>query len=344
MKKIVFILLTIFFLNESILAQETAPYFTSYPALSPDGQTLIFSYDGSLWRSSANGGAAMRLTAMQGIAHNSRISPDGKWLAFSNSQYGNYDVYLMPLNGGDIKQLTFHSADDMLDSWSWDSKSIYFTSNRYDRMSVYKINIDGGTPGRVFGDSYFDYTHNAFESPLTGEIFFDDTWESANFANRIGYKGAFNPEIQSYHPATKKYKQYTTWKGKDMWPTLDKKGNIYFVSDEANGQYNLYTFENGVKKQLTNFTTSIMHPYVNPDGTKVVFEKDFQLYIYDIASKQTKKINIEVYKNHTLNAFQNFEVNNQVSDFDVSGDGKKIAFISREDYLFQMLKENLSRK
>ncbi len=285
MKKITFLFLAVI-CGHFAIAQNTIPYFASAPALSPDGQILIFSYDGDLWQAGADGGVATRITAMQGNATNPRISPDGKWLAFSNSQFGNYDVYLMPLQGGAVQRLTFHAASDMVESWAWDSKSIYFTSGRYSRMSVFKVSINGGTPVRVFGNNMFDYSHNAFEDPQTGEIFFDDTWESSFFANRIGYKGPFNPDIQSYNPATKKYKRYTDWIGKDMWATVDKKGNIYFVSDEANGQYNLYTFTNGKKTQLTNFNTSIMHPFVDAAGDKVVFEKDFQLYSYNTASKK----------------------------------------------------------
>src|SRR5690606_28623522 len=169
-------------------------------------------------------------------------SPDGKWIAFSNSQFGNNDVYLMPFNGGEIKRLTFHSGEDQMESWSWDNQHIYFTSNRYDRSSTYKVNINGGTPQRVFSDNTFDFTHDAFEHPQTGELFFNDSWESSNFYNRIGYKGAFNPEIQSYNLKTKKHKQYTNWEGKDMSASIDRKGTIYFISDEANGKYNLYTF------------------------------------------------------------------------------------------------------
>lgn len=328
MKKTLLLLLTIICLQK-LNAQDSSPYFTSYPTLTPDGQTLFFSYDGDLWKASANGGTSMRITSMDGIATNPRVSPDGKWLAFSSSQFGNYDVYIMPINGGAIKRLTFHSGNDNVESWSWDSKYIYFTSNRYDRMSTYKVNINGGTPLRVFSNDNFDYTHNAFEDPITGEIFFDDTFESSFFANRLGYKGPFNPDIQSYDPATKKYKRYTDWKGKDMWASVDKKGNIYFVSDEANGQYNLYTFVNGKKTQLTNFPTSVMHPFVDAAGDKVVFEKDFQLFTYDVASKQTEKIPLEVFKNNTLSTLQNLNVSGNISDFDLSGDGKKLAFISR---------------
>lgn len=329
MKKIIILFLAFICLQQIGAAQNSEPYFASYPTLTPDGQTLIFSYDGGLWKAPADGGASTRITAMEGISTNARVSPDGKWITFSNSQFGNFDIYLMPLQGGDIKRLTFHAANDMVESWTWDSKSIYFTSNRYDAMSTYKISISGGTPSRVFSNNYFDYTHNAFENPITGEIFFDDTWESANFANRIGYKGPFNPEIQSYNPATKKYKRYTDWQGKDMWASVDKKGNIFFISDEANGQYNLYTFVNGKKTQLTHFNTSIMHPFVDAAGDKVVFEKDFQLFSYNISTKKSSKIPLVVSKNNTLSTLQEFNVSGKISDFDISGDGKKLAFVSR---------------
>lgn len=329
MKTIILFFLATISLHLPGTAQNASPYFASAPALTPDGETLIFSYDGDLWKASAAGGVSTRITAMQGIANNPRISPDGKWLAFSNSQFGNADVYVMPLEGGNIKRLTFHAANDMMESWTWDSKSVYFTSNRYNRMSTYKVSIDGDTPQRVFNSNMFDYAHNAFEDPVTGEIFFDDTFESSFFANRIGYKGPFNPDIQSYNPATKKYKRYTDWQGKDMWATIDSKGNVYFVSDEANGQYNLYTFVNGAKTQLTNFSTSIMHPFVDATGDKVVFEKDFQLYSYNVSTKQSVKIPLQVYKNNTLNSLQNFNVSGKISDFDLSDDGNKLAFVSR---------------
>lgn len=304
-------------------------YFVSSPTLTPKGNEVIFSYNNNLWRAATDGGFASQITALQGISDRPKVSPDGNWIAFSNTQFGNADIYIMPTNGGEIKRLTFHSANDMVESWSWDSKWIYFTSNRYDRMSTYKINIDGSTPLRVFSKNYFDYTHNAFEHPQTGEIFFDDSWESINFYNRIGYKGAFNPEIQSYNLKTGSYKKYTDWQGKDMSVSIDKNGKIYFISDEANGQYNLYTFNGDKKVALTNFKTSIMRPYVNADGTDVVFEKDFQLYIYNIASKQSKLIPLKGYTSNTISAEKPYSTNKNISNFEVSPDGKKLAFVSR---------------
>lgn len=328
MKRILFYFLLITGLPVCVSAQKSF-YFTSTPTLTPKGDEVIFSYNGNLWRSSTNGGFASQITSLQGLTNRPRVSPDGKWIAFSNSQFGNSDVYVMPAAGGDIRRLTFHSGSDLVESWSWDSKWIYFTSNRYDRMSSYKVSVEGGTPLRIFSSDYFDYTHDAFENPISGEIFFDDTWESFNFYNRIGYKGAFNPDVQSYNPKTKEYKRYTNWKGKDMSVSIDKQGKIYFISDEANGQYNLYTFEGTKKTALTSFKTSVMHPFVNAEGTDVVFEKDFQLYVYNIASKKTRLIPLQGYTNNTLGAEKPFSVGRTVSSFEISPDGKKIAFVSR---------------
>ena len=287
MKKLYSLLFCILVMQSFIKAQTGEVYFTGNPTLTPDGKTVIFSYEGDLWKADINNPVAVRLTAMQGEETHPRVSPDGKWLAFSSNQFGNNDVYVMPLAGGEIRQLTYNAANDAVDSWSWDSKSIYFTSSMYNAFSEYKVRLNGGTPSRIFGN-YFNTIHGVFEHPLTGELFFSDTWESIYFSQRKHYKGAYNPDIQSYNPKTKAYKQYTTWIGKDFWATLDQKGNIYFISDEGNEEYNLYTFIDGKKTVLTQFNTSIYMPFVSANGEKVVFEKDYQLYIYDVASKQHK--------------------------------------------------------
>jgi Tol biopolymer transport system component/C-terminal processing protease CtpA/Prc len=323
------ILLVCLFILKSLSAQISEPYFLSSPSLSPDGQTIVFSFEGDIWKASLKDGIASRLTAMQGNENNARVSPDGKWIVFTGRQYNNSDVYLMPIEGGEVKQLTFHSGSDDVSSWSWDSKSIYFTSSRAGQASGYKIGIEGGTPMRVFGDNFFQNDHNLVEHPVTGEIFFNDTWESSNQVQRKRYKGPYNPDIQSYNPISKKYTKYTTWEGKDFGATIDKGGNIYFISDEGNNEYNLYSLTNGKKTPLTQFPTSIKTPFANADGGKVVFEKDYQLWIYDVKSNKADKVNINIYRNNILTKDKDFDVKGKISAFDVSPDGKKMSFVSR---------------
>lgn len=313
----------------SLSAQNGEAYFLSNPCLTPDGQTVVFSFEGDLWKSEIKDGHAVRLTAMQGYETNPRISPDGKWVAFTGRQFGNADVFMMPIDGGDIKQMTWHSANDEVSSWSWNGQSIYFNSNRYGMPAGFKVSVSGGTPQRVFGDYFFQFDHNLVEHPVSGEIFFNDTWESINQAQRKRYRGPFNPDIQSYNLTTKKYTRYTTWEGKDFGATIDKKGHVYFMSDEGNNEYNLYSIVQGKKIALTSFPTSIKTPMVSANGEKIVFEKDYQLWIYDVATKMAAKQAITITRNSILSKEKDYEVKGNITKFDVSPDAKKLSFVSR---------------
>ncbi len=325
MRKIYYSLLTVFALSQ-LDAQENI-FFASTPSLSPDGQVAYFSYDGDIWRVPSSGGNASRMTALEGEEINPRVSPDGQWLAFSSNQYGNYDVFVMPTQGGEIKQLTFHQGKDEMESWSWDSKTIYFTSNRDKNFASYKVDVKGGTPSSLFSH-YFNTTNGLVEAP-NGELIFTNSSESANQVTRKRYKGENNPDLLAYQPQTKTFKQYTDYNGKDFNATVDKKGIIYFISDENNGQYNLYKIENGLKTALTKFETSIKKPFVSADGSKVIFEKDYQLFVFNTQSQTTGPLKISANTNKSITKEQSFSIENQITNFDVSPDGKKMVFVSR---------------
>lgn len=309
-------------------AQSNAAYFIQHPCLSPDGSTIIFSHDSDLWIVPAEGGTARRLTALDGMESHPSVSPDGAWIAFSSTQYGNADVYIMPIDGGPIQRLTWHQADDHVSSWSWDSQTIYFTTSRENRVSTYQTSREGGTPHRVFGH-YFNNDHHFVPHPDGERLFFNESWESYNFANRKRYRGAFNPDIKSYNPATDTYTTYTDWEGKDFKATIDQNGAIYFLSDEYNGEYNLYQLTDQGKERLTNFKTAAFWPNVSADGSRIVFRRDYQLWTYDTESGNTNTVPVRLPLHTTLKQSQNFDVAGNITDFDVAPDGKKLAFVAR---------------
>lgn len=311
----------------SLYAQGSNFYFASWPCLSPDGSEVVFGYEGDLWKGNLSNGVTFRITAMQGIESRPKISPDGKWIAFTGTQYGNADIFIMPISGGEIKQLTFHDSPDLMESWAWDSKSIYFQGFAENGGTTYQVKLEGGTPQRLF-PNYFNRIHNVAIAP-NGDYYFNDTGESANQAYRKRYKGPYNPEIQSYNPNTQKHTFHTQYDGKDMWPTIDKEGNVYFVSDENNGNYNLYTLKAGKKIALTKFEQSIKHPNVSANGKKIVFIKDYQVWVHDVASGKINLARLNTIRNYTLPQAQSYQVGGNVTDFDVSPDGKKMAFSSR---------------
>ncbi|MGB3801190.1 MAG: LpqB family beta-propeller domain-containing protein, partial [Lewinella sp.] len=319
---------TLFFLLVcgTLTAQDL--YFVDEPTLTPDGSEIIFSYNQDLWRVPAAGGMADRITALEGNETNPSISPDGQYLAFSGNQYGNLDVYLMPLAGGAIRQLTYHEADDKVESWSWDNDRIYFTSGRDNRMSTYTVTVQGGTPRRHFGENYFNTVHNAVEHP-DGSIYFNESWESSLFVHRKRYRGPFNPEIKRYDAASDTYSKLTDWEGKDMLPVIDREGEVYFVSDRDNEEYNLYRLTEGGAERLVDSEQSIFSPAVSADGSRLAYIKNYQLYTFDPASGQETKVPVTVSGFESLAKQQDFKTGGNITAFDVAHDGKKIAFVSR---------------
>src|SRR5579871_5315806 len=101
---------------------------------------IVFTYGGDLWVVNAGGGTAARLTAHPGVEVFAKFSPDGKWIAFTGQYDGDEQVYVMPSEGGEPKQLTFYPAhgplpqrwgyDNQVEGWTPDGKNILFRSYR----------------------------------------------------------------------------------------------------------------------------------------------------------------------------------------------------------------------
>lgn len=305
--------------------------FLSDPAISPDGSSIVFVYESDLWMADRTRGTAHRITAMTGEESVPRYSPDGKWVAFASTQNGNADVYIVPCKGGSVIQLTWRDSNDYPDSWSWDSKSVYFTSDRFNTFGAYTVPVTGGTPARLFSDNYFDQAHNVIEIPGGNgqEWYFTTSWESQMFSHRKRYRGENDPDIEYFNRNTGEYKRLTEWEGKDLWPSVDRNGKLWFASDEGNAEYNLYTFDNSLKRQATTFPTSIRRPQVSADGRFVVFARDYRIWTYDVSSGESSPCEISVWSNENLATEIGYNSNGKIIDFDVSGDGKKIAFVSR---------------
>lgn len=314
-------------LSLPILASEV--YFSDDPAVSPDGQLIVFSFNGDLWQVDAKGGNAMRLTGMEGGESRPVFAPNGRSLAFTATQAGNEDVYVLHLGGGEIQQLTFHGGADRVDSWSWDSQVIYFTSNRANNFTTYQIPASGGTPKRLF-NNFYNTIHNLVEHPQNSTWLFTDSWESYRFDWRPKYQGDHNPDIKVWNPKTKEVSRLTTYRGKDFHHSLDRQGTVFFVSDEGTeGVLNLFQFKDGQRTRITNFDTSVSKPRVSADGSVVAFVRDFQLWRHGVRSGKTEKLPLKLPAASALDLQKSFAVAGNITHFDVAPDGKKLAFSAR---------------
>ena len=147
-------------------ANTSTLYFPYNPSLSPDGKILYFSYDGDIFKVSAEGGLAMRFVSLGANETMPKVSPDGKYVAFASDIQGNRDVYVVPADGGEVKRLTWHEGNDYPTGWSADSKRIFFETNRANDRTTYSVAVTGGTPVRLF-DNYFNTIVNVAQNPST---------------------------------------------------------------------------------------------------------------------------------------------------------------------------------
>ena len=128
--------------------------FLGRPRISPDGQRVAFvvttiddkkhEYRSSIWMVPTKGGEAKRFTMSTANSHSPGWSPDGRWLAFVSDREGEAtgqgdkeqkkrgkgkaQVWLIPADGGEARQLSFmqHGASDPV--WSPDSKRLIFSA------------------------------------------------------------------------------------------------------------------------------------------------------------------------------------------------------------------------
>ena len=81
-------------------------------------------------------------------------SPDGKTLAFCGERGGDFDIYTIPVGGGDETRLTTAKGLDDGAEYSPDGAHIYFNSVRSGLMQIWRMKIDGSEQERVTDDEF----------------------------------------------------------------------------------------------------------------------------------------------------------------------------------------------
>ncbi|HTI90129.1 MAG TPA: S41 family peptidase [Puia sp.] len=330
------------------------PYFSD-PSLSPDGSVIAFSSGGDIWTVPSTGGEARLLIAHPAYESRPLYSPDGKYLAFNSNRTGNGDVYILDLANSQLRRLTYDDGNEDVSGWSADGKYVYFSTASHDinaMRDVYRVRVQGGTPMPVSNSRYMtefwaapspDGKTVAFDARgvasgqwwRNGHSHLDESeiwlWNEAAAQPKEGAAGSKDAATRSKEgtAASSAFERLTEGGAKDLWPMWSKDGStLYFVSDRT-GTQNLWSMPlHGKPRQLTTFSKGrVLWPAISNNGSDIVFERDFTIWKYNIASGKAAMVNIQRTGLPSPGGAEGRRAE-LFRDLKLSPDGKKIAFVS----------------
>ena len=222
------------------------------------------------------------------------ISPDGSTIAFAYKG----DLYCVPANGGEARQLTTNAAYDSQPIWSPDGKKIAFTSNREGSLDVYVISAKGGAPTRLT-------THSGKETPIA----FKDN-------DHVLFSANIMPTAQSNLFAANEFSQVYEVSTEGGRPKLYSVLPMENISINKNGQVlyhdkkgyedawrkhhtspitrDIWMLDNGKYQKLTTFKGEDRNPVWAADNQSFYYlsEQDgsFNIYRRNIASGKDTQI------------------------------------------------------
>lgn len=230
------------------------PLWMRHPAISPNGKTIAFSYQGDIFTVPSNGGTAKQITSNAAFDSYPVWSPDGNHIAFASNREGSIDVWVMDANGGIPKRVTTNSGSEYPLRWKDNStimfkasimptaKSIIFAGSY---PQVYTVGMDGGRP-KLFSD----ITMDALDINASGDVLYID---------RKGYEDEWRKHHRS--PITRdvwlksgdSFRKLTTFDGEDRDPVWSADGKSFYYLSEQSGTLNIYhrTLD-GKETQITN--------------------------------------------------------------------------------------------
>ena len=239
---------------------------------------VVFVYANDLWVVGRGGGEARRLTSAPGTETLPRLSPDGRWVAFTGQYDGNTDVYVVPTEGGEPRRLTFHPGADQVQGWTPDGEAVVFTSGREGyptaNTKFFTVPLEGGfpvalpIPRGVTGQISEDGRHMAYTIPS----YWDPEWRN--------YRGG--QALPIWVVSLEDFELVKTpWEGERHQHPVWLDGILYYLS-EADWMMNVWSWDpaTGEARQRT-FHTDFDVKHLEAGGGVLVYEQAGRLHLLE---------------------------------------------------------------
>ena len=315
----------------SAMAQSD-PLWMRFPAISPDGKTVAFSYKGDIWTVPANGGQARQITTNPAYDAYPVWSPDSKQIAFASSREGSMDIYVVGRDGGAPRRVTTDSGDEYPMAWRNDSTIMLkasimpkATSIMFANFSqVYEVSDKGGRM-RLFSDIPMEDISVGNDGAL---LYHDNKGYEDPF--RKHHQSPICRDIWLYKGGN--YTKLTNFAGEDRTPVWGGDNNTYYYLSEEDGTFNVYKRRIGetAKTQLSHYKGNPVRFLTRSTDGTLCYAYDGAIYTLKEGS-QPVRLNLSMVADDGSDKLQRQVLRSGATEFAVSPSGKEIAFVVHGD-------------
>ncbi len=269
-------------------SQSVSGYFLPVLSWSPDGKWLAFAEMGPeagqayIVRLSLDSLEKTRLTSPpEGTLGDfyPAFSPDGTHLAFLRSgsaTWGDLDVWVQPLAGGQPRRLTFGKYDSAAPlSWTPAGDEVVYADTIWGSGTIYRVALQGGEPRQIPGIGQ----NTAFLTVNGGRVVYQQRQTLAPNIWRVPGRMA---------PAADRIpRQFVDSIWTDLTPAYSPDGRKVAFQSRRGGHPNIWLCDQDGSNpvQLTRFKTHTGTPRWSPDGRSVVFDSlesgNWDLWVVD---------------------------------------------------------------